>query len=94
MRIPCDILIAGGGVAGLSAACTFAASGFETICVDPVPPITDVNQKGADLRSTAFLLPSVELLSESGLLAELSPFAAPLSTMRILDAGGKAGEVR
>lgn len=94
MRIQCDILITGGGVAGLSAACTFAAAGFETLCVDPVPPITDVAQKGADLRSTAFLLPSVELLSESGLWEELSPHAAPLSTMRILDAGGESGVIR
>ncbi len=94
MRIPCDILIAGGGVAGLSAACTFAAAGFETLCVDPVPPVTDSAKSGADLRSTAFLLPSVELLSESGLWAQLAPHAAPLSTMRILDAGGEAGVVR
>lgn len=94
MRIQCDILIAGGGVAGLSAACIFAAAGFETICVDPVPPITDSNQSGADLRSTAFLLPSVELLTESGLWNDLAPHAAPLSTMRILDAGGEAGVVR
>jgi len=94
MRRTCEILVAGGGVAGLSAACTFAAAGFETLCVDPVPPITDVEQKGADLRSTAFLLPSVELLSESGLWDELSAHAAPLSTMRILDSGGEAGVIR
>ena len=94
MRIPCDILIAGGGVAGLSAACVFAAAGFETICVDPVPPITNATQKGADLRSTAFLLPSVDLLAESGLWANLAPHAAPLATMRIIDAGGEAGVIR
>jgi len=89
MRIQCEILIAGGGVAGLSAACTFAAAGFETLCVDPSPP---ANSK--DLRSTAFLLPSVELLTESGLWELLKPHAAPLSIMRILDAGGEAGVIR
>lgn len=94
MRTECDILVVGGGVAGLSAACVFAAAGFETICVDPVPPITDANQTGADLRSTAFLLPSVELLTHSGLWAKLAPHAAPLSIMRILDSGGAAGIVR
>lgn len=94
MRIQCEILIAGGGVAGLSAACIFAAAGFETICVDPVPPVTDRTQKGADLRSTAFLLPSVELLTQSGLWDTLSPHAAPLSIMRILDAGGESGQIR
>lgn len=94
MRIQCEILIAGGGVAGLAAACTFAAAGFETLCIDPVPPITNTAEKGADLRSTAFLLPSVELLTESGLWETLSPHAAPLSVMRILDAGGEAGIIR
>ncbi len=94
MRIQCEILIAGGGVAGLSAACTFAAAGFETLCVDPVPPIIDTAQKGADLRSTAFLLPSVELLTESGLWESLAPHAAPLSIMRILEAGGEVGIIR
>ncbi len=89
MRIECEILIAGGGVAGLSAACTFAAAGFETLCVDPAPPAT-----AQDLRSTAFLLPSVELLRESGLWEMLEPHAAPLSIMRILDAGGEAGVIR
>jgi len=89
MRIQCEILIAGGGVAGLAAACTFAAAGFETLCVDPSPPANS-----QDLRSTAFLLPSVDLLTESGLWDTLLPYAAPLSIMRILDAGGAAGVVR
>ena len=94
MRKQCEILIAGGGVAGLSAASVFASAGFETICVDPVPPITDSALSGADLRSTAFLLPSVELLEDSGLWAHLAQHAAPLSIMRILDAGGEAGIIR
>lgn len=94
MRNHCDILVAGGGVAGLSAASIFSAAGFETICVDPVPPITDVSQTGADLRSTAFLLPSVDLLTKSGLWDELTDHAAPLSVMRIIDAGGEPGLVR
>ncbi len=94
MRIETDILISGGGIAGLSAACVFASAGFETLCVDPVPPITSTAKKGADLRSTAFLLPSVDLLAKSGLWAQLSPHAAPLKIMRILDSGGEAGVVR
>ncbi len=94
MRIQTEILISGGGVAGLIAACVFAAAGFETLCVDPVPPITSPSTKGADLRSTAFLLPSVDLLAQSGLWESLSPHAAPLKIMRILDSGGEAGVVR
>ena len=36
-RIAVDVLVAGGGVAGLTATAAFAA-GFRVLCVDPVPP--------------------------------------------------------
>ena len=93
-RIKTDILVAGGGVAGLSATAAFAAAGFDTICVDPVPPVTDENAEGADLRSTAFLLPSVELLKQSGLWQRLEEYAAPLRIMRIIDSGGEDHGIR
>ena len=60
-RTETDILISGGGVAGLTAAAAFASAGFNTICVDPAPPITDAANAQADLRTTAFLQPSVDL---------------------------------
>ena len=50
-----DVLVAGGGVAGLTAAAAFAAAGFRVVCVDPVPPVTSAEAEGSDLRSTAFL---------------------------------------
>ena len=34
------VLVAGGGVAGLTAAAAFASAGFSVICVDPEPPVT------------------------------------------------------
>jgi 2-octaprenyl-6-methoxyphenol hydroxylase len=89
-----DILIAGGGVAGLSAAAILAARGFTVICADPVPPVTSNEAAGADLRSTAFLGPSVALLRECGLWDRLGPEAAPLRVMRIVDAGGAEGAAR
>lgn len=93
-RIITDILVAGGGVAGLCATAAFAAAGFKTICVDPFPPIVDENADGADLRSTAFLLPSVELLKQSGLWQRLDQYAAPLRIMRIIDSGGEEHGIR
>jgi len=93
-RIETDILVAGGGVAGLCATAAFAAAGFDTICVDPVPPVTDINAAGADLRSTAFLLPSVALLKQSGLWQRLDKYAAPLRIMRIVDSGGENHGIR
>ncbi|WP_022707257.1 UbiH/UbiF family hydroxylase [Paracoccus zeaxanthinifaciens] len=83
-----DILISGGGIAGLIAAAGFGAQGFGVICVDPAPPVTDEGAEGADLRSTAFLQPSARLLERIGLWERLGPHATALQVMRIVDAGG------
>lgn len=89
-----DILISGGGIAGLTAACAFGNAGFSVLCVDPAAPITERGAVGADLRSTAFLQPAQELLERAGLWARLAPHAMPLQTMRIVDAGGTDGAPR
>ncbi|NUB43887.1 UbiH/UbiF family hydroxylase [Fertoebacter nigrum] len=83
-----DIFISGGGVAGLCAAAAFGTAGFSVICADPAPPVTDREAEGADLRSTAFLQPSVAVLAAAGLWDRLAPHAAALQVMRIIDAGG------
>jgi 2-octaprenyl-6-methoxyphenol hydroxylase len=83
-----DILISGGGVAGLTAAAAFGSAGFAVICVDPAPPVTAEDDAGADLRSTAFLQPSRRVLEDAGLWPRLAPHAAALKIMRIVDAGG------
>jgi 2-octaprenyl-6-methoxyphenol hydroxylase len=83
-----DILISGGGVAGLTAAAAFGSAGFSVVIADPAPPITDETAQGADLRTTAFLQPSRDLLDRAGLWTRLLPHAAPLQVMRIVDAGG------
>jgi 2-octaprenyl-6-methoxyphenol hydroxylase len=88
MRLETDIVISGGGVAGLTAAAAFGTAGFRVTCVDPAPPVTTAEAAGADLRSTAFLQPSVSVLKEAGLWHRLAPHAAALQIMRIIDAGG------
>jgi 2-octaprenyl-6-methoxyphenol hydroxylase len=88
MRETTDILISGGGVAGLAAACALGSAGFRVICVDPTPPVTKADAEGADLRTTAFLQPSIRVLEGAGLWARLLPHAVPLQVMRIIDAGG------
>lgn len=89
-----DILISGGGVAGLATAAAFGSAGFGVICVDPAPPVTEAAADGADLRTTAFLQPSIPVLRAAGLWDRLEPFAAPLQIMRIIDAGGPEPEPR
>ncbi|CAM3349450.1 UbiH/UbiF family hydroxylase [Paracoccus nototheniae] len=89
-----DILISGAGIAGLIAAAAFGAEGFSVLCVDPAPPVTDESAAGADLRSTAFLMPSVALLDRIGLWDRLAPHATALQVMRIVDAGGRDPQPR
>jgi 2-octaprenyl-6-methoxyphenol hydroxylase len=89
-----DILISGGGVAGLAAAAAFGTAGFAVTCVEPTPPVTDSGTDGADLRTTAFLQPARAVLEQAGLWDALAPHAAPLQVMRIVDAGGEIGAAR
>ncbi len=81
-------VVSGGGVAGLAAAAAFGSAGYSVLCVDPAPPITEGDAPGADLRTTAFLQPSIPVLSAAGLWQRLEPHAMPLQVMRIVDAGG------
>lgn len=92
--IDTDVLISGGGVAGLTAAASFGTAGFRVVCVDPAPPVTSAEDPDADLRTTAFLHPSIPVLQAAGLWDRLEPFAAALQVMRIIDAGGPTPEPR
>ena len=81
-----DILISGGGVAGLCAAVAFGAAGFRVLAVEPSAPVTTEAAPGADLRTTAFLQPARDFLDRIGLWDRLAPHATPLQVMRIVDA--------
>ena len=94
MNFDSDIVISGGGIAGLTAAATFGAAGFDVICVDPAPPVTERDVAGSDLRTTAILQPARALLDQAGIWDRLAPHAAPLQVMRIVDAGGETAEPR
>jgi 2-octaprenyl-6-methoxyphenol hydroxylase len=89
-----DIVISGGGIAGLAAAVAFGADGRTVLCLDPTPPVTDRDSEGADLRTTAFLQPAQAFLDEIGLWKRLAEYAMPLQIMRIVDAGGNLPEPR
>ncbi|WP_347266540.1 UbiH/UbiF family hydroxylase [Paracoccus sp. (in: a-proteobacteria)] len=89
-----DVLVSGGGIAGLIAAAAFGSAGHSVICVDPAPPVTAEADAGSDLRSTAFLQPSIAVLAGAGLWESLAPHATPLQVMRIIDAGGSTPTAR
>jgi 2-octaprenyl-6-methoxyphenol hydroxylase len=92
--IETDVLVSGGGVAGLTAAAAFGSAGFSVICVDPSQPVTVMQAEGSDLRTTAFLQPSRDFLIRAGLWDRLEPHASALQIMRIVDAGGAEPEPR
>ena len=83
-----DVVVSGGGIAGLVTAIAFSQAGFETICVDPQPPVTSRAADGADLRTTAFLQPARNFLDDLGIWEHFAPETMPLEIMRIVDAGG------
>jgi len=88
--IDTDILVAGGGIAGLAATARLASAGLDVVCVDPAP----AQAPGLDQRTTAFLEPAVATLERAGAWAAMAPGAEALWTMRLVDAGGKIREVR
>ena len=94
MKKTCEILVSGGGIAGLTAAAAFGTAGFDVLCVDPAQPITTRSAPGADLRTTAILQPGRQTLETAGIWQRLASHAAPLETMRIIDAGGPEPAIR
>ncbi len=73
-----DIVVAGNGPVGKIAALSFAQSGFEVAIVAPT-------STQLDHRTTALMLPSIQYLKELGIWERITPYAAPLRSMRILD---------
>ncbi|KIC49150.1 UbiH/UbiF family hydroxylase [Tateyamaria sp. ANG-S1] len=94
MTNTCDILISGGGIAGLTAAAAFGTAGFKVICVDPTPPVTNRDADGADMRTTAMLQPARALLDRAGVWDALAPHGAALDVMQIADAATETGAAR
>lgn len=83
-----DILIAGGGIAGLTAAAALAAAGRSVMLVSPFAPVVEEAGDGSDLRSTAFLQPARALFDAADLWQHLEDQAVPLDGLRIVDTTG------
>ena len=76
------IVVAGAGPAGLIAALALAASGRDVTLLGTGPA-------PAARRTTALMVPALSLLAEFGVVERLESAAAPLRTMRIVDATGR-----
>lgn len=73
-----SIAIIGAGPAGMLAALALASKGHSSILVGP-----ETNSN--DLRTTALMMPAIEVLKALDIWENLKPHAAALSTMRIVD---------
>ncbi len=78
-----DVAIIGAGPAGMIAMARFAAAGFHVLGLEQRP---DIPLDASDLRSTAFLMPSIETLEKAELWSALAPWSTPLDVMEIVDA--------
>ncbi|WDR05742.1 FAD-dependent monooxygenase [Devosia rhodophyticola] len=73
-----DAVVVGGGLTGLAAAITLAKAGLETLHLSPeVPP---------DRRTSALMMPSVQFLTDSGLIDTPEALGHALTQIRIIDA--------
>ena len=59
-----DIIISGGGLAGLIATVAFGSSGYNVLCVEPITSFDEINSKEKDIRTTAYLQPSQAFLQK------------------------------
>ncbi len=76
-----DLLIAGAGLAGLTAAIGFAQAGFEVVCCGAA-------ERTGGGRTVALLDQSVAFLKSLGVWAGLATEAAPLRALRLVDDSG------
>jgi 2-octaprenyl-6-methoxyphenol hydroxylase len=81
-----EVVVVGGGLAGLSMACTLAAAGVPTVCVDRDSPATQT-AGGFDLRTTALALCAQKVLEGAGAWAYMAGDAQPILDIRVVDQG-------
>ncbi len=77
----CDVLIAGAGLAGLTAAFGLAQAGFDVVCCGAA-------ERTGRGRTVALLDQSVAFLGSLGLWAGLQSRASPLRSLRLIDDSG------
>jgi 2-octaprenyl-6-methoxyphenol hydroxylase len=81
----CDILIAGGGLVGLSLGLALGGAGLRVSLVDQAPP--DSAQRPADERHLALNEVSCRILTHLGVLPALGAAAAPIRAIHVSSAG-------
>src|SRR5687767_9632858 len=81
-----DVIVIGGGPAGLTLTALLAGSGVTTICVDREDPAKTLHGN-FDVRTTAISYGSQKIMQDAGVWAGLSDKACAIRDIRIMDDG-------
>ncbi|HRJ12039.1 MAG TPA: UbiH/UbiF/VisC/COQ6 family ubiquinone biosynthesis hydroxylase [Alphaproteobacteria bacterium] len=93
-----DVIVVGGGLAGLAQGCLLARAGFSVLLCEAAA-LPTLGDKNYDLRTTALSFASRNILQDIGVWDELAPHACPIQDIRIADGNApgylhfNAGEV-
>lgn len=82
--IDTEVLVLGGGLAGLSLAALLGSAGVDVVCVDRDRPTVQLEQD-YDIRTTAISLASKRVLDGAGLWGALEKHACPIDDIRVAD---------
>jgi len=81
-----DVVIAGGGMVGMTLALAMARGGLKVIVVDPVPQKAALDER-FDGRVSALAYSSVRMFEALGVWPDLAPDAQPINDILVTDAG-------
>jgi 2-octaprenyl-6-methoxyphenol hydroxylase len=80
----CDVLIVGGGMAGMTLACALAGAGVETVVLDRAAPAETVAPE-YDGRASALAHASAMMYRGIGVWPLFEPHASPIEDIRVAD---------
>jgi 2-octaprenyl-6-methoxyphenol hydroxylase len=83
-RIATEVVVVGGGLAGLSMAAALAGAGVPVVCIDRDSPDAQ-GRDGFDIRTTALAYGSQKVLEGAGVWTHLAPHACPILDIRVAD---------
>lgn len=83
--LPCEILVAGGGLVGNALAIAAAQAGIAVTVVDPLPRAKQLDDS-FDGRTSAIAQGSVRILDRIGAWQHIAPHAQPIHDIRVCEA--------
>lgn len=89
-QMKADIVVSGGGIAGLSLGILLAGAGLDVHLIDSAPPMPV--KKDVSGRTVALMENSLNILRAADIWDDIREHAAPLAIMRIVDESGAEAE--